>query len=310
MNSDRRRTSVAPRSVRNPFGLAAAVTRDSRSDRIQDDVVQRLRSGRTAVGVVATVWMLAAYPLAQSGEDILLGKLVDVLAGCAITFVAGLVCLSVFIGAARPPLRRLYVRRLTGPGSALGAILGCAALAAGVAVLLPRLTRGEIIPWADARAAGVLVWLLCLLLFLVLLLGGLIVVVVAALFTLGAVVYALNSCFRVGDVHELLPALISPFLVWALFVLSLFDGPDVAAPPLVLYTFLLGGPLSVTLLSVWEIRRLNRRYGVTFRSALGRERDAAPEPVGIPAQAPPPAFGEPSPYAAYPPQPTYPPYSS
>ncbi|MFJ8943161.1 hypothetical protein ACIRG4_07730 [Streptomyces sp. NPDC102395] len=58
------------------------------------------------------------------------------------------------------------------------------------------------------------------------------------------------------------------------------------------------------------MRRLNRRYGVTFRSALGREQDAAPEPVGIPAQAPPPAFGEPSPYAAYPPQPTYPPYSS
>ncbi|MGX2994220.1 hypothetical protein JNUCC64_07940 [Streptomyces sp. JNUCC 64] len=51
---------------------------------------------------------------------------------------------------------------------------------------------------------------------------------------------------------------------------GLTDAPDVAAPPLVLYSFLLGGPLSVTALSVWEVRRLSRRHGVTPRSALGR----------------------------------------
>jgi hypothetical protein len=89
-------------------------------------------------------------------------------------------------------------------------------------------------------------------------------------FTVIAALYGLNSCFRLGDVHELLPPLISPLLVWSLFALGLFDGPEVAAPPLVLYSFLLGGPLSVTALSVWEKRLLSRRHGVTLRSALGR----------------------------------------
>lgn len=75
---------------------------------------------------------------------------------------------------------------------------------------------------------------------------------------------------RVGDVHELLPPLLCPLLVRSLFGLAMLDDPEVAAPPLVLHTFLLGGPLSVTALSVWEIRRLRRLYGVTLRSASGR----------------------------------------
>jgi hypothetical protein len=81
---------------------------------------------------------------------------------------------------------------------------------------------------------------------------------------------ALNSCFRVGDVHELLPGLLSPLLFWSLFFISLSDSPDVAAPPEVLYSFLLGGPLSVTALSVWEIRRLRTKYGMNLRMALAR----------------------------------------
>ncbi|MFD3876081.1 hypothetical protein [Streptomyces sp. NPDC058623] len=68
----------------------------------------------------------------------------------------------------------------------------------------------------------------------------------------------------------MLPALISPLLVWSLLAFQLFIGPDVAAPPLVLYTFMLGGPLSVTALSLWEVRRLRLRHGITLRNALGR----------------------------------------
>ncbi|MFB6808851.1 hypothetical protein [Streptomyces sp. NPDC056387] len=43
-----------------------------------------------------------------------------------------------------------------------------------------------------------------------------------------------------------------------------------AAPPAVLYPFMLGGPLSVTGLSLWEVRRLRTRYGITLGSLLGR----------------------------------------
>ncbi|MFD6880556.1 MULTISPECIES: hypothetical protein [unclassified Streptomyces] len=51
--------------------------------------------------------------------------------------------------------------------------------------------------------------------------------------------------------------------MWALFAFQLFTGPDMAAPPEVLYTFLLGGSLTVTTLSVWEVRRLR---GLTLRT--------------------------------------------
>ncbi|MDK0521767.1 hypothetical protein [Streptomyces sp. ML-6] len=32
----------------------------------------------------------------------------------------------------------------------------------------------------------------------------------------------------------------------------------------------LGGPLSVTAVSLWELRRLRSRHGLTLRTALGR----------------------------------------
>ncbi|MEH0555709.1 hypothetical protein [Streptomyces sp. B21-101] len=160
----------------------------------------------------------------------------------------------------------------------------------GGVLLGVRLLHAEIIPWADIRAAGNLAWLASFLVFVIVMLIGAFVLAVVALFTLAAGVFALNSCFRVGDVHDLLPALISPFLVWALFALSYSDGPEVAAPPLVRLAFLLGGPLSVTALSAWEIRRLRLRYGVTMRSALGRGGLPEPTYTPEPAQTPVPVY--------------------
>ncbi|MGW7319560.1 hypothetical protein [Streptomyces sp. NPDC054854] len=58
--------------------------------------------------------------------------------------------------------------------------------------------------------------------------------------------------------------------MWALFAFQLFTCPDVAAPPEVLCTCLLGGPLTVTALSVWEVRRPRILHGITLRTTLGR----------------------------------------
>ncbi|GAA3259531.1 hypothetical protein GCM10010493_37330 [Streptomyces lavendulae subsp. grasserius] len=55
-----------------------------------------------------------------------------------------------------------------------------------------------------------------------------------------------------------MPALLSPLLVRSLFGFQLFDGPNVSAPPEVL--------------SLWEVRRLRSRYGITLGSLLGRWR--------------------------------------
>ncbi|MFI1506689.1 hypothetical protein [Streptomyces sp. NPDC020597] len=298
MHTRRSTLSSRVRSAPGPLAAAAALAAASRPDRVGDPVVQRLQSARTWAGVVASAGLLFAYPLAESGQDILLGKVTDVVVGCGIALVAGAIALSVFIGMARPSLRGVYVRRLTGPGTALGVIALGVGVCGGGVLLGVRLLHAEIIPWADIRAAGNLAWLASFLVFVIVMLIGAFVLAVVAVFTLAAGVFALNSCFRVGDVHDLLPALISPFLVWALFALSYSDGPEVAAPPLVGLAFLLGGPLSVTALSAWEIRRLRRRYGVTMRSALGR--GGTPEPTYTPAPAHTPGQAQ-TPYAPVPP---------
>ncbi|WP_327315354.1 hypothetical protein [Streptomyces sp. NBC_01235] len=292
------------------IGAGAA---DPRPGQIRDRVIDRLQSGRTLAGLAATGWMLVSYPLAEGRAEFAFGKLVDLVAGFGILCVAGLVAVTVFITAARPPLRRVYFGRLKAPGETLRALLLGTLMAGGGGTLLAKLLQGEVIPWSEIRSHGILATAVVFLPFVVLVLPMCLVVVAMGAFSvLSCVWYSFNSCFRLGDVHELLPALVSPVLVWSLFVLSCLDGPDVNAPPLVLYPFLLGGPLSVTALSVWEIRRLNRRYGLTFASALGR----GPGPEGEPE---PTGYGVPSPYAApsspyppYPPCPTppYPPHSS
>ncbi|MEU8572686.1 hypothetical protein [Streptomyces asoensis] len=288
VNSDGRDPTGMFRTARELLEIGANAAAP-RPGQIRDRVIGRLQSGRTLAGLAATGWMLVSYPLAEGRGEFVLGKLVDLVAGFGILCVAGLVAVTVFITASRPPLRRVYLRRLKAPGETLRALLIGSAMAWGGGTLLAKLLGGEIVPWSRIHSHGILATVAASVPLVVLVLPVcLVFTLMGAVFVLSCVWYSFNSCFRLGDVHELLPALVSPVLVWALFVLSCLDGPDVAAPPLVLYPFLLGGPLSVTALSAWEIRRLNRRYGMTFTSALGR----APEPE--PGRAPEPEW-EPQP---------------
>ncbi|WP_137991302.1 hypothetical protein [Streptomyces vilmorinianum] len=254
------------------------MTDSSRPDRIDDPVIARMQSVRTALGLLATVWLLFAYPLRVRRQSFVLGKLEELLIGCGIVLVAAVVGVGVFIVLAREPLGRTYAGRIGGPLCALGAI----PLGAGVVWLMAAALGGDIVSLGDVgphdftfglfgTTVGTMITGLVIgLLFVLAALACAAVLVAAVCFTLAAAVKGMNSCFRTGDVHELLPALLSPLLVWSLYGLQLFDGADVAAPPVVIHTFSLGGPLSVTLLSLWEVRRLRIRHGVTLRSALGR----------------------------------------
>ncbi|MFF3456820.1 hypothetical protein ACFYXH_21295 [Streptomyces sp. NPDC002730] len=266
------------RAVPSPIAAASALTSPSRPDRIEDPVIARMQRVRTALGLVAMAWLLLAYPLREGREDFVLGKLEELLIGCCIVVVAGVVGVSLFIFSARAPLGRMYAGRIGGPLSALGAV----PLGAGVVWLTVAALGGDIVSTADVgphdftfglfgHTVGTLIsGLVIALLFIAAGLACAAVLVAAVCFTLAAAVTGLNSCFRTGDVHKLLPALLSPLLVWSLFGLQLFDDADVAAPPLVIYAFSLGGPLSVSALSLWEVRRLRTRYGMTLRSVLGR----------------------------------------
>lgn len=249
-----------------------------RPDRISDPVIDRLQRARTVLGLLAGVWLVMAYPMRRGREDFVLGKVENLMTGCAVLVAAGALGITVFILAARPPLRRLYARRLVSPLTVLAVL----ALEMGMFWLMLQAVRGNVLSpdglnaWLsesddpDAGAGTVILGLALGLLALVAPIAYFLLMLVFAIFILVTTYSALNSCFRVGDVHELLPGLLSPLLVWSLFILSLSDGPDVSAPPEVLYSFLLGGPLSVTALSVWEIRRLRTQYGMNLRTALAR----------------------------------------
>ncbi|WP_328506532.1 hypothetical protein [Streptomyces sp. NBC_00391] len=264
--------------VRMAISAPALWATPIRPDRIADPVIDRLQQARTILGLLAGVWLVMVYPMRKGREDFVLGKVENLMIGCAVLVTAGAVGITVFILAARPPLRRVYARRLVSPLAVLGVI----ALEMGMFWLMLQAVHGNILSFDDLNsryyesrssetgtgtlmvgvALGLLAFVAPIAYFLLML--------AAAFFTLMTTFKALNSCFRVGDVHELLPGLLSPLLVWSLFFISLSDGPDVAAPPAVLYSFLLGGPLSVTALSVWEIRRLRTKYGMNLRTALAR----------------------------------------
>ncbi|MEU4954095.1 hypothetical protein [Streptomyces lavendulae] len=274
----RQRLNAHAASVPSPIAAARALAGPYRPDRIEDPVIAWMQRGRTVLGLVAVAWLLLAYPLCEGRQDFVLGKLEEMLIGCAIVVVAGALGVGLCIALARAPLGRVYARRLGGPLLALGA----PALGVGVIWLMTAALGGDIVSPSDVGPhditfglfgsflGRVFTGLLIFLLFVVATLVCAVLLVAAVLFTLAALVIGLNGCFRTGDVHELMPALLSPLLVWSLFGFQLFDGPDVSAPPEVLWAFMLGGPVSVTALSLWEVRRLRSRYGITLGSLLGR----------------------------------------
>ncbi|MCX4528571.1 MULTISPECIES: hypothetical protein [unclassified Streptomyces] len=232
-----------------PFQLAARIHRPARPDRIVDGAIERAQIARTAVGVIATCWLVYAYPLRESAGAVLGDKLTEVLVSAGLLLVLGPLALVAFVCAARRPGPAFYRARLRGPLTALGSLFGTVFLM-----------------WLVPNGFGAVPGGLGSVLSLVGGIGYLFLVP----FALASAVFCVHFTFRTADVHEVLPPLVSPVLVWAMAFFQLFDTPPVAAPLGVRILFLVGPPLSVTALSAWELRRLRAYYGITLRGALGR----------------------------------------
>ncbi|MGW1274471.1 hypothetical protein ACWD5A_38465, partial [Streptomyces sp. NPDC002491] len=105
-----------------------------------------------------------------------------------------------------------------------------------------------------------------------------VITVVVALFmivwVLPFVVYgvgmSLVHVFRTADIHETVPPLLALVLVWETTVIDAFTGAYEGVPGPVRILLLLGAPLSVTAVALWELRRLRVGYGLTVRAALMR----------------------------------------
>ncbi|MFE5867018.1 hypothetical protein ACFQ6V_00030 [Streptomyces roseifaciens] len=242
------------------------------ADHVEDKLIFGMQLARTVLGLAAAVWLVAAYPLSGGGQKFVLGKLLELAFSCGILAVGSIIGITAFLIASTPDRRRDFAGRLRGPISA-ALLLAAGPLCIWLSV---ETLKGDLIDGEDLKdlfsavaGPGIICTVLAFLTLAIGWLAALAVLLGSSVYTLLATYVCVFTCFLARDVHPLLPALISPLLVWSLFAFQMFNGPDVAAPPEVLYTFMLGGPLSVTTLSVWEMRRLRIRHGITLRAALG-----------------------------------------
>lgn len=249
------RTAGRFRLLTLPFRTAHRLFRPRRRGRIADPVITAAQVARTAVGGAATLWLIRSYPLQESAADVAKDQVLELFLSAGVLLVAGpIIALVAFVVSARPPVRAVYCRRLAGPAAGFAALLGSAAglwfLLLGGTVQVTQALGGLPIVGLLVTTAGVLF---------------------GVPFGAAAVVLSVHYSFRVGDVSQVLPPLLSPVLVWSLFVLQAVDAPPVAAPPAVHVLFVVGPPVSVTLLSAWELQRLRTRYNLTLRQALRPE---------------------------------------
>jgi hypothetical protein len=227
----------------------------SRPDRVHDPAVKKVQVVRTVVGLVAITWMLLSYGLASDADAVMndrFGQIRTTIIVLAVTFPAAV---AVFIAAARPPNRRLFLRRAGKPAGALLTLV--------VALGTPRLITGLGYVTEDTNwtaSAGRVVLLFALGAFL-LWLGP---------FGLYGVAQSLVHVFRTADVHETVPPLLATLLVWEVALFDVFRGAYDGAPFGVRLAFILGAPISVTAVAMWELRRLRTRHGITLRGALLR----------------------------------------
>lgn len=239
----------------NPIAVGRAVFTPSRPDRVDDPVVKRVQILRTVVGLVAVTWMLLSYGLAADADAVVddrFGQIRTTLITLGVTFP---IAVAAFIAAARPPHRRLFLRRVGKPAGALLALV--------VTLATPRLITGlgyvdENTDWT--ASAGRVVLLFALGAFLLWL----------APFALYGIAQSLVHVFRTADLHETVPPLLATLLVWEVALLDVFRGAYDGVSFGVRMAFILGAPLTVTAAAMWELRRLRTRHGITLRAALLR----------------------------------------
>jgi hypothetical protein len=237
-----------------PIHTARRVFRPSRPGIVEDPVVARMQKIRTLVGLCAVVWVSVSYKLAKSMSDVANDRLDQSWTSVLALSVTLPVLVGVLVYLSHPSGRRELLRR---SARSLGAIV---ALVAAVAVFPAAVLSGL----ADGRLATnvpmIVMTALVLLLILVWVLP----------FVIWGIGLALLHVFRTADIHETVPPLLAMTLVWEMAVIDVATGAYPGVPGPVRALFILGAPLSVTAVGLWELRRLRLQFGVTLRGALMR----------------------------------------
>lgn len=241
--------------VYNPLYAAQRAFRPSRADVVEDLTVRKIQMWRTGLGIAAWLVLIMSYkPVdtakgaeAVAGDKFNESWISTLVLVCAFPFV-----IALFAFAARGELRGLYLRRSLKSFGAVAALMGSMATFP-LAVAPDPGTSG----FRDLIGTP-----------------GMVVLITLCTWSVGFALYGIALClthvFRTADIHEVLPPVLAILLVWVMAALSVINNDNAAVPVPARIVFLLGAPVSVTVLSSWELYRLGKYHQLTVRRALGR----------------------------------------
>jgi hypothetical protein len=237
-----------------PIGVGRKVFRPSRPGRVDDPAVARMQKIRSLVGLGAVVWVMVSYKLVASVGDFASDRAHQSWINVLVLSVTFPVVVGALIGVARPPARRELLRRAAKPFGSIVAII--AAVAVFPASVLTGFVDGRFATNAVMTAVTVLVTLFTFVWVLP--------------FVVYGVGMSLVHVFRTADIHETVPPLLALVLVWEMTLIDLLTGAYEGVPGPLRIVLMLGAPVSVTAVALWELRRLRVGYGLTVRGALMR----------------------------------------
>ncbi|MFH8497711.1 hypothetical protein [Streptomyces coeruleorubidus] len=237
-----------------PIHTARRVFKPSRPDLVEDPFIARMQKIRTLVGLGAVVWVSVAYKIAHSVEDVADDRFQQSWISVLVLSVTLPVAVGVLTALTAPPARRDLLRRAA---KSFGAIL---ALIAGVFVFPATMLTGFFeVKFATDPVMSVVTWVVTAFMLLW-----------VTPFIFWGIGLGLIHVFRTADIHQTMPPLLAMTLVWEMALIDVFTGAYAGVPGPVRAVFVLGAPLSVTAVGLWELRRLRVRYGISVRGVLVR----------------------------------------
>ncbi|RVU28198.1 hypothetical protein EOT10_06800 [Streptomyces antnestii] len=237
-----------------PIHTARRVFKPSRPGIIDDPFVARIQKIRTLVGLGAVVWVSMSTNLAHSVGDVANDRADQSWLSFLMLSVTFPVAVGVLLALASPTARRELLRRA---GRCFGAIV---ALFAAVAVFPASVLTGFYNGRFATTPLMTVVTYTAIVLTLVWVLP----------FIVWGLGLALTHVFRTADIHETVPPLLAITLVWEMAAIDVFTGAYPGVPGALRALLILGAPLSVTAVGLWELHRLRAHHNIAVRDVLMR----------------------------------------
>ncbi|MET7359201.1 hypothetical protein ABZS76_12195 [Streptomyces sp. NPDC005562] len=236
--------------IRSARRRAEAIFNQPGAGHIPDPLVSKVQLWRALVGATATLYLIYAYGADDGWSGVANDGVVKLIMAPILLIITGPLVVMGFIRYApaehRPVLRSRLRAPLKAVGWYVGILVGVVLVLVGSALILKQ-NYGTLINGLIALALLIgLIWLLPFMLF--------------------SSAYAARYAFNTSNVHAALPAALTVVLVWELMLSSLaLDGGLPHGPPAAQWCAVLGGPISVTAVALWELHRMRTRYGVRVR---------------------------------------------